>query len=61
MMDGMWDLKSFPSSPHFCSGQIAQVPPFLCFTLFLGKEEILQIIIKTDSDSILPYRFFHLA
>jgi len=55
-MDGMWDLKSFSDSPHFfCGGQLAQLPLFLWFVLFLGKEEILQIIIDSATASIISY------
>lgn len=63
VMDGMQDLKSFSGSPQFfCGGRVAQVPLFLWFTLFLGKEEILQIIIDSDTASIIPsYWFFLLA
>lgn len=61
LMDGVsWGLRSFSSSPHFsCGGQVAQVILFLWFALFLGKEVIFQIIIYSDTASIISsYWFF---
>lgn len=53
-----WNLRSFSSSHFSCGGQVAQVILFLLFAHFLGKEMIFQIIIYSDTASIISSYWF---